>query len=130
MAAAFGGNGYLLVNSNNLSTYLKSGGLDAPLDTFDVSTWGSTAKSYITGLEDGTFSLDGVWDATVDGYIAGLKGDSRAFEYGPAGNDQGYVKYSGNVILTSFNISNDLSGEIKFTATLQVTGGVSRGTFA
>ena len=129
MPAAFGGNGYLKANSNDLSTYLKSGGLDAPLDTIDVSTWGSTAKSYITGLEDGSFSLDGVWDATVDGHIAGLKGSAKAFEYGPAGNTAGMVKYSGNAILTSYNISNGMSNEITFSATLQVTGGVTRGTF-
>lgn len=129
MSASFGGNGYLKVNSNVLTSYLKSTGLDNPMDTIDVSTMGSTAKNYITGLEDGTIPLEGPWDATVDGYINGIKGAAKVFEYGPAGNTAGMVKYSGNVILTSFNVSNDMGSEIKFTATLQVTGGVTRGTF-
>ena len=129
MPAEFGGNGYLKVNSNDLSTFLKSTGLDNPTDTIDVSTMGSTAKSYITGLEDGTIPIEGPWDSTVDSYIAGIKGSAKAFEYGPAGNTTGDIKYSGNAILTSYNISNGMSNEITFSATLQVTGGVTRGTF-
>ena len=129
MPAIFGGNGYLELDSNNMSIYLKSGGLDSTLDTIDVSTWGDASKDYITGLEDGSFSLEGVWDETVDGYMSVMKGVKKPFTYGPAGNTAGMVEYSGNGILTSYNIGNDISGEVRFSATFQVTGGVTRGTF-
>ena len=58
-----------------------------------------------------------------------MKGVKKPFTYGPAGNTAGMVEYSGNGILTSYNIGNDISGEVRFSATFQVTGGVTRGTF-
>jgi hypothetical protein len=131
MSAVHGKNGYLLVNTQNFSTYLKSNSLDTSNDVVEVTTFGSNSKQYIQGLEDGTIPLEGVWDATVDGYIAAIKtAGSVAFEYGPAGNSNGLVKYSGNAILSSYSISGDTGSEISFSATLQITGDVSRGTFS
>ena len=131
MSAVHGKNGYIKVGDNNLSSYLNSKSLDTSTDIAEVSTFGNDSKKYIQGLEDGTIPLEGPWDSTVDGYMAALKGAGEtSFEYGPAGNAGGNVKYSGNVVLSAYNISQDLTGAISFSATLQLSGDVTRGTFS
>jgi len=130
-----GKNAYIEVNTANLSTYLNSGGLDKSLDAVDVTTFTKNDKVYIQGLKDATFTLEGKWDATVDGLMATAETaqDSAgvvAFEYGPVGKANTNVKYTGNAIRTSYNISQDVSGEITFSANYQVTDGVTRGTYS
>jgi hypothetical protein len=130
-----GKNGYIEVNTQNLSTYLNSAGLDRALDTVDVTTFSKNDKVYISGLKDATFTLEGKWDTTVDGYMDAeeTQQDSAgfvAFEYAPAGKANGRVKYSGNAIRTSYNISGDVAGEIIFSANYQVTDGVTRATYS
>lgn len=135
MAAVHGKNGYFAVaDSGNtlrdLSTYLKSVSGDQSTETVDVSTLGMDSKKYILGLNDGQFQIEGVWDSTVDGYLYGIKGaGEKDFEYGPAGDGSGAIKYSGKVILTSYSPSNDMGSEIRLSATLQVSGDITRGTF-
>jgi hypothetical protein len=135
MAATHGKNSYFAVDDSgntlrDLSTYLKSGSGDQTTETVDVSVWGDDSKKYIQGLNDGQFQLEGVWDSTVDGYLHGIKGaGEKDFEYGPIGDTGSNVKYSGKVLLTSYNISNDIGSEVRFSATLQVSGDVTRGTF-
>lgn len=130
MAAIHGSNGFFSVDAHDLSTYIKSGSADQNTETVDVSTLGTTAKKYIQGMDDGQFQLEGVWDDTVDGYIYPLKrAGEKDFVYGPGGNATGKVKYSGKVILVSYNVSNDTGGEVRFSATFQVSGPVTRGTF-
>ena len=127
--AIHGKNGYLLFDSQNYTSYIKTGGIDTSNEVVDVTTWGKHSKAYIPGLEDGTIPLEGVWDATIDGHINTAKGDARAFEYGPAGNGPGKVKYSGNAIVSSYSLSNGINNEVTFSATLQITGDVTVGTF-
>ena len=129
-----GKNSYLSVDSDDLSAYLKTTGLEKTQDTHDVTCFGSSSKNYIPGLKDGVIPLEGVWGTTVDGHMADIETaqDSAgyvAFIYGPNGSTAGYVKYSGNAILTNYNPNAQIDGEIKFSASLQVTGGVTRGTF-
>jgi predicted secreted protein len=130
-----GKNGFMSVNTDDVSTYLDSAGLDKSLDTAEVSTFGMDDKEYIAGLRDATFSLEGKWDATIDGLMADVETEIEtagvvAFEYGPAGNGNGLVKYSGNAIMTAYNIQGGVNGEITFSASFQVTGGVTRGVFS
>jgi hypothetical protein len=130
-----GKNGYIEVNTANLSTYLNSAGLDKALDAVDVTTFTKNDKVYIQGLKDATFTLEGKWDATVDGLMATAETEQDtngvvAFEYAPAGKANSRVKYSGNAIRTSYNISQDVNGEITFSANYQVTAGVTRGTYS
>ena len=58
----------------NLTTYATSVGLPVSVETAEVSTLGDDDKVYVTGLRDRTISIEGKWDATVDGYLSGLLG--------------------------------------------------------
>jgi hypothetical protein len=134
MAFDHGSKAYLGVDDSgdtlrDLSAYLTSTGLPQSADTAEVSTLGNTSKSYVPGLKDATIPLEGPWDPTVDGYLSGILATERDFEYGPQGNTGGYVKYSGRAILTSYEVGTGVDDAGTFSAELQVTDGVTRGTF-
>jgi hypothetical protein len=126
--AIHGKNGYLTLNSQNVSGFLDNKGLDKTNDVLEVTTFGSNSKSYINGLQDATFSLSGNWDATIDGYLATMEDLATIpFLYAPQGNSNGNVKFTGNALITSFNISQGVNDKVTFSLNLQVTGGVTRG---
>lgn len=102
------------------------------VETAETTAFGDSAKTYIVGLTDSTISISGTFDATVDAHLAGVLGQaaSLSFEYGPEGSTAGYVKYSGEAYLTSYEKSGSVGDAVKYTAELQVTGAVTRGTWS
>ena len=116
--------------ARDISAYLNSVDFPRAADVVEVSCFGSTPKAYLAGLTDATITIEGRWDPTVDGYLDGIVGlDSQAWIYGPAGSTGGYVKYSGNCICTAYSPPANLTEAVRFTASFQVTGTISRGTF-
>jgi predicted secreted protein len=116
--------------SRDISNVLTSVDFPETIDTAETTAFGSSAKSYIVGLSDATISISGIWDATVDGYLAGgAEPASRTFVYGPAGSTAGNVKYTGEAIVTSYSTSNPVGDVVTFSVDLQVTGAVTRTTF-
>lgn len=114
----------------DISNTVTSVDFPETLDTAETTAFGSSAKSYIVGLTDATISVSGIWDATVDGYIAGgAEPASRSFVFGPAGSTVSNVKYTGEAIVTSFSISNPVGDVVTFSLDLQVTGAITRGTY-
>lgn len=131
MAATHGKNAKFRITDagstlRDISAYLTDAGLPRSADTAEVSTLGMNSKAYIPGLLDGTIPISGPWDATVDGYLAGILGMERPFEYEPAGTGTGKVKYSGDAILTAYEPSTGVSDAGRFSGTFQVTGDVTR----
>lgn len=115
--------------SRDLSAYATSVGLPVSVDTAEVSTLGDDDKVYVTGLRDRTISIEGKWDATVDGYLSGLLGGTaRAWKFFPAGSAAGRPVYSGNAILTSFEVTSDIGDAVGFSSEFQSSGAVTRGT--
>ena len=115
--------------SRSLANVLTSVDFPETIDTAETTAFGSTSKSYIVGLRDASISISGLWDSTVDGYIIGTEPATRSFIFGPAGSTSGYVKYSGECILTNYSISNPVGDVVTFSLDLQVTGNVTRGTY-
>ena len=62
-----GKNTRILANGYDVSGWLKTWNAKATADTADTSTIGSSAKSFIPGLKDGVFSVDGFADGTATG---------------------------------------------------------------
>lgn len=116
----------------DISSYLNSVTLPRSVETGETTSYGNSAKTYIVGLSDSTLSVDGTWDATVDAHLAGVLGQdaSLTFEYGPEGSGSGAIKYTGECYLTSFETSSPVADVVKFSAEFQVTGTVTRTTFA
>lgn len=115
----------------DLTSYGTTVGFSRDVDTAEASTFGDDDKVYVVGLRDATFTLEGMLDATVDGYLSGLLGGTapRAFKYAPAGSVAGRPYYSGSAILTNYEPSSDIGDVVGFSAEFQVSGAVTRGTF-
>lgn len=106
-------------------------------DTHDDTGFGQEGHTFIAGLTNGTIQLTGWWDktastgtATVLDSLVGLDSVRVAFEYGPEGNTAGQVKYSGDCILSEFSTTSPVADLVSFTATLQISGTVTVGTFS
>ena len=114
------------------SSYLEDISFPRSVETAETTTFGSTAKSYITGLTDATISLSGKFDATADGTLAAVVGQAAtlSFEYGPAGSTATYIKYSGEAIVTSYEVSATVGDVVTASVELQVTGAITRGAWA
>ena len=130
MAAEAAKVAYLLVNSNNLSTKCRSISFPRESGSEDTTTFTANSRSYTPTLLDGTISASGFWDSALDGFLAPDLGVSRAFEYGPQGSTTPDVKYSGSAILVSYEVGDEVDGIIEFSAEWQITGDVTRGTYA
>lgn len=115
----------------DLSSYINEASMPRDIETAETTAFGSSAKSYITGLTDATISISGMFDATADGYLAGVVGQAAtlSFEYGPLGSTASMIKYTGECILTSYELSSPVGDVVTFSADLQVTGAITRGTW-
>lgn len=116
----------------DISNTLTDVSFPQSVDTAETSAFGSSAKTYIVGLTDGNFSVSGNFDATVDAHLAAIVGktDSVSFEYGPEGSTSTYTKYTGECILTSYEKSGAIGDVVTFSAEFQITGAITRGTYA
>jgi uncharacterized protein YxjI len=113
----------------DISAKLNSITFPQEIDTKDTTTFGATSKSYTVLLRDSKITINGYWDSTIDAHLAGIIGMSRSFEYGPQGSSAGSPKYTGNCILTSYNVEVSADDVMTFSAEFVVDGGVTRGTY-
>lgn len=116
----------------DISNTLTDVSFPRSVDTAETSVFGDSAKTYIVGLSDATLSVSGNYDATVDAHLAAVLGQAAtlSFEYGPEGSTSTFIKYSGECILTSYEKSGAIGDVVTYSAEFQVTGAVTRGTFA
>ena len=114
----------------DISTYVNNVDFPETADVAETSTLGASNKTYIVGLKDATISLGGLFDATVDAILGAVVGQraTLSFEYSPEGTASGKVKYTGECILTSYTLSSPVGDVVGFSADLQVSGAVTRGT--
>jgi len=115
----------------DLSAYLNDISFPRDQETAETTAFGNAAKTYIVGLTDATISISGMFDATADGYLAGVLGHATLldFEYGPAGSTGGLVKYSGTCLMTSYEVSASVGDAVQASADFQVSGTITRGTW-
>lgn len=117
-----------------LSAYLDEVGFPRSVETAEVTTFGDNAKEYIVGLSDATISISGKFDAagssTPDVVLSGILGQDATvtFEYQPnnAAVSATNPKYSGEAILTSYEVSSPVGDVVTFSAEFQVSGAITR----
>ena len=114
----------------DISTYVNNVDFPETADVSETTTLGADNKTYIAGLKDATISLSGLWDSTADAIFGAVVGQSAtlSFEYSPEGTTGGNVKYTGEAILTSYAISSPVGDAVGYSADLQVSGAITRGT--
>jgi len=121
---------YFTFHNHILHPYLVNQGMGQGSLTEDITVYGDVAEEFIgTILNSAGFDLEGIWDATRDGWLAPDLGQTYAFTWGPAGNTGGYVKLSGNGVLDKFDIKAPVKGIVRFTAHVKPTGTISRGVW-
>ncbi len=115
-----------------LTTYITSIDFSEELEELKTTTCGSTNHSYIISFGDCTIELEGIWDPTLDGIMAGLSTAFRAntlssasFEYGPAGSTSGQVKVLGECVMTAYSRPTEAEDLTTWKATLHVSGNIT-----
>lgn len=120
----------------NVSPYTDSFQWPQSVDMIDVSVFGTASKAMINGLTDGDMlSLSGPYDVAMHSILSGIKAAQSAgsststVQYGPGGSVSGQAKVSAEVWLANYNLSSGVGGRAEFSASLQVTGAVTNGTW-
>lgn len=139
MATVHGKSAYFALNDGaglrNISAFLTSVEFSRSKDLPDSTTFGDSDHEFVEGLKGARITLRGFWDSAAlatDATLDGAYGTTAAvaWEYGPAGNGGGSVKYSGNCHVAEYSPGPaSVDALVPFSATLQVHGAVTRGTF-
>jgi len=131
-----GKNAQFELEGTNLSNTLNEISMPREIETAETTAFGTQDKTYIVGLSDATVSLSGMFDATVDSAIStiinNLKSGSIAsasFAYGPAGSVASSPKFTGEALVTSYEISSPVGDVITYSLELQCSGAVSGTTY-
>jgi hypothetical protein len=115
----------------DLSAFLNSFEGAATADTAEVTTFGSTAKSYVAGQKDATISLGGFFDgaaAAVDEVLAAALAGSSVVTLAAAGAGAiGNRAQVAQAIHTSYNVTAPVGDAVTITAEAQVSGGLASG---
>ncbi len=115
----------------DISNTLNSVSFPREAEVLETTSFGSSDRTYIVGFKNGTISIDGSFDATVDTHLAAILGQDAtvSFEYGPEGSTSTYTKYTGEAIMTSYETSAGVGDIVSFTAAFQISGAVTRGAY-
>lgn len=121
----------------DISAYVNEASLSRSIETAEVTVFGNSAKQYITGLSDGTISISGSFDSasasTVDGVLSGILGQDATVTFELIPNNATAVsatnpKYTGESIMTSYEVSASVGEAVTFSAEFQCTGTITRAT--
>ncbi len=117
----------------DISPYIVSiDGLPGPRELIEVTALGDGGRTWIPGLENGVITLELHWseDASTgpDTVFGPLRTHTSAvdFEYGPEGNSQNDIMYTGTCWVRNFTILTRVGDQVTARAELQVEGTVSR----
>jgi len=120
----------------NVSTYGDNFTFPHTVEMLDTTTFGSSVKRFIPGLAGGdTLTVSGPLDVTLHSQIAGMLAAQAAgtagfsILYGPGGSVASQAKQSAEVYVASYETSSSVSGRAEFSASLQVDGAVTHGTW-
>ena len=114
----------------DISAFVNNVDFPETADVAETSVLGASNKTYNVGLKDATISLSGLFDATADAIFGAVVGQTAtlSFEYSPEGTASGKIKYTGECILTNYAMSSPVGDVVAYSADLQVSGAVTRGT--
>jgi len=131
------GKGYKVkIGSTEVSAYLTNVSQPLTKDALETTTMGDSSRDYIEGLRNATISLSGRWDGatgTLDETLYNAYNNSSlvAFKLNPTGIATFTTSapgYTGSMVVTNYEHSAAFDGVVSFSATLQVSGAVTRDT--
>lgn len=117
----------------DISRSVKQVNFSRDAELLDATTFQAPGgdKEFLVGFKDNKFDIQGNADATVCGYLNGIAGQEAtvSFQYGPEGTTTGNRKYTGECVMVSFKEDTPAMGLNTFTASFQITGQVTVGTY-
>lgn len=116
----------VLANGYDVSAYFKTASSKSSVDTAEVTAFGNTSKAYIPGVEDGTFSVDGYYDASltgIDAQMSTILGTSTVWSIIWQGDAIGNRGYGAQTITKGVETGADIGGAVTLKAEAQNTGG-------
>lgn len=127
MAFVHGKGTSVLLNAFDLSAYLNSADQTISVETAETTTFGSSSKSYVAGLRDGTVSLSGFFDGAanaVDSVISTALGSATSSVLSVA--DEGLTIGNRALIVqaidTSYQITGAVGDVVSISAEFQADG--------
>ena len=133
MAFVHGKKTAVLYNGADLSSYFNEASMSQDVETAETTAFGDDAKTYITGLKDGTMSMSGMFDGGTDAIdnvlttTLGAESPDVATVV-PAGlATAGGATFSAEVRETSYEISSPVGDVVAANLEVQATGGIDRG---
>jgi hypothetical protein len=141
MAFVHGKNAYIQIDNSagtltSITSISNEISFSQSIETAETTVFGNSAKTYITGLNDATISVSGLFDATsadvIEGTIAALIAGTNAsatLVFGPEGNGSGKKKYTQETIVTSYEIGAPVGDVVSLSVEFQRTGATTISTF-
>lgn len=126
-----GKNTVVLLDSYDLSSYYKETATHRTVDTAEVTAFGASAKSYISGIKDGTMDLKGMFDGSVGAVdqimAAALQGADNIVTVQIEGATAGTIAHMLQTQETSYEVSSPVGDVVAISTQLQADGGVESG---
>jgi len=127
-----GKNTVVAINGFDATTFFNDATSTRMIDTAETTAFGSTAKTYIASLRDGTLSLKGMYDGStgaVDEVFAGIAGSTTdaVVTVGLEGSTVGTACHMVGAIETNYEVSAVVSDLVKISADFQGDGGLDSG---
>lgn len=122
----------VLFGATHLSGFLTEAGEEYTADVSETTVLLDTAKTHIAITDDGSASLDGIFDGTpasIHAALSPLKGlhEPRPYSYAPRGFGLGEPVELAHLLNTAYQINSAVAGIVAVTAAGQATGGVNSG---
>lgn len=133
MATMHGSAAKLYVAGVDLTSFMREGSAAFSVDTADVTTWGSTAKQYIPGRVDATFSGGGIYDADMvgggksDDVLSPILGAAAPLVHLPQGDTLGAPCFIVDSVGTSYEVTSPGDDVSSFSFEAQSNSGNARG---
>lgn len=123
----------VLCNEFDLSGYFNEASASRSVETAETTTFGNSAKTYITGLADGTLSLGGLFEGSAnatDKELTDILGDNAGMviSVAPEGSlTIGKRTLSLTGKLTSYEISSPVGDVVSASSEFQADEGIGSG---
>ena len=130
MAFLHGKSAQILFNEFDLSAYFNEVSISRTVETAETTAFGSSAKTYITGLKDGTIALGGMFDGSANAIdqemtdVLGVNAGGIVTVATEGITTIGSRVTSALAKATSYEVSSPVGDVVSASADFQVDGGV------
>lgn len=129
MAFKHGKDTKVFINNTEFSSYFNSVDSTQTADVAESTTFGNSAKTYISGNKDGTMTITGFFDATADATLQPLLGGAdMIISVGIDGLDATDSCIFGQGNINNYGVSSPVGDIVATSLDIQADSGIYSGT--